>query len=201
MVAVPLPVPVGTMEIDFHAGVEPALVRRGSKRASAMWEERANQTDMEVCPDTTGECCNCDAVGILGWYATVGGIETEQIHVRKCEMFRRRHKYEKSSVQKVISTTTSLKAKRDETQLRVVTHEYADAMRVPEHNANTLRTRALQSVINRVMSQCRTRQLESYDTLSAFFHAWLERGVRVKPQKDPGLTMAGVGSWRERSYS
>ena len=111
METVPLPVPEDAMEVDFDAGVEPALVRRGAKRASAMWEERADQTDMEVCPDTVGECCNCDAVETFSWYATVGGIRTEQ----ECEMFRRRHKYEKSSMQTVISTTTSHKAKRGET--------------------------------------------------------------------------------------
>ena len=60
--------------------------------------ERADQTDMEVCPDTAGECCNRDLVGILSWYATVGGIKTEQILVQECEMFRRRQKYEKSSM-------------------------------------------------------------------------------------------------------
>ena len=74
-------------------------------------------------------------------------------------MFRRRHECEKSSMQTVISTITSHKAKRDEAQLRVVTHEYADAMRVPEHYASTLRTRTLQSVISRMMSKCRKRQL------------------------------------------
>ena len=99
-----------------------------------------------------------------------------------------RHEYGKSSMQTVISTTTSHRAKRDEAQLRVVTHEYADAMRVPEHYASTLRTRTIQSVTSRVMSKCRTRQLESCDTLSAFFHAWLERGVRMKPPKDPRLS-------------
>ena len=87
------------------------------------------------------------------------------------------HEYEKSSMQTVISTTSSHRAKRDEAQLRVVTHEYADAMRVPEHYASTLRTRTMQSVISRMMSKCRTRQLESCDTLSAFFHAWLEKDV------------------------
>ena len=70
----------------------------------------------------------------------------------------------------------------------VVTHEYGDAMRVLEHHASKLRTRALQSVISRVMSKCRTRQLESCDTLSAFFRAWLARGVRMKPPKDPRLS-------------
>ena len=53
-------------------------------RASAMWEERADQTDMEVCPGTAGECCNRDTVGTLSWYATVGKIRTEQ----EFEMFR-----------------------------------------------------------------------------------------------------------------
>ena len=77
MGAVPLPVPENATEVDFDAGVEPASVRRGAKRASGMWEERADQTDMEVCPDTAGECCDRDAVETLNWYATVGGIRTE----------------------------------------------------------------------------------------------------------------------------
>ena len=50
------------MEVDCDAGVEPALVRRGAKRVSALSEERADQTDMEVCPDTAGGCCDRDAV-------------------------------------------------------------------------------------------------------------------------------------------
>ena len=61
-------------------------------------------------------------------------------------------------------------------------------MCAPEHHASTPRTRAVRSVTSRLMSKCRTRQLESCDELSAFFHAWLERGVRVKPPKDPGLS-------------
>ena len=94
MGTVSLPVPEDAMEVGFDAGVEPALVRRGANRVSAMWEGRAS----------------------------------------------------------------------------------------------TLRTRTMQSVINRMMSKCRTRQLESCDTLSAFFHAWLERGVRLEPPKDPRLS-------------
>ena len=62
---------------------------------------------------------------------------------------------------------------------RVVTLEYADAMCAPEHCASTPHTRALRSLISRMMS----KWLESCDTLSAFFHAWLERGVWVKPPK------------------
>ena len=151
-----------------------ALVRKGAKRISAMWEERADQTDMEICPNTAGECCDCDAVETLSLYTTVGGTRTEQ----ECEIFRQRHENEKSSMQTVISTTSSRRAKRDEGQLRVVTHEYVGVMRVPEHDAST---RTLQSVISKVMSKCFTRQLESRDKLSAFFHVWLERGVRMKP--------------------
>ena len=112
------------------------------QRESVRWEERADQTDMEVCPDTTGECCNRDAVETLSCYSTVVGIGTEQ----ECEKFRRRHEYEKSSMQTVISTTTSHEAKRDETLPRV--HECADAMRAPEHHASTPRTQALKSVIS-----------------------------------------------------
>ena len=48
------------------------------REASSMREERADQTDMEVCPDTT-ECCNRDAVATVSWHATVGGIKTEEI--------------------------------------------------------------------------------------------------------------------------
>ena len=81
-----------TQEVDFDAGVEPVLVRRGTQRASSMREERADQTDMAVCPDTTGECCNRDAVETLSWRATFGGIKTEQIQVQEYEMFRRFHK-------------------------------------------------------------------------------------------------------------
>ena len=95
MGTVSLSVPEDAMEVDFDAGVEPALVRRRAKRASAMWEELVDQTDMEVCPDTAGECCDCDAVETLSWYATVGRIRTES----ECEMFRRRQEYEKSSMQ------------------------------------------------------------------------------------------------------
>ena len=88
----------------------------------------------------------------------------------------------------VTSTKSHPRSKRDETQPRTVTLEFADVMCAPEHHASTLRTRALRSVNNRMMSKCRTRQLQSCDTLSAFFHAWLERGVGVKPPKDPRLS-------------
>ena len=162
---VPVPMPEDAMEVDLDTGVVPAPTRRGAKRTSSI------------------ECCDCDAVEILGLHATVGGIRTEQKRMQECEIFRWRHGYEKSSMQTVLSTTTSHEAKRDETQPRVVTHEYADATCAPEHYASTLRTRALRSMISRMMSKCRTRQHEPCDTLSVFFHAWLERGVWAEPSE------------------
>ena len=65
MGTVPLPVLEDVMEVDFDAGVEPVLVRRGTKRASSTRDERADQADVEVSPDTTGECCNRDAVELV----------------------------------------------------------------------------------------------------------------------------------------
>ena len=106
MGTVSLLVPEDAKDVVFGAGVEPALVRRGAKRVSAMWEKRVDQTNTEICPDTAGECCDRDAVETLSCYATVGKIRTEQ----DCEMVRRRHEYEKSSMQTVISTTTPHRA-------------------------------------------------------------------------------------------
>ena len=84
MGTVKLPEPEDAMEVDFRAGVEPVLMRRGTKRASSMREERADQTDMEVCPDTTGDCYNRDAVETLSWHATAGGIKTTHIPMQEC---------------------------------------------------------------------------------------------------------------------
>ena len=84
----------------------------------------------------------------------------------------------------VISTRMSHKAKRDKAQPRIVTPECADAMRISEHYASTPCTRTQRLTINRMVSKCRTRQPESCDTLSAFVHDWLERGVWTEPSTD-----------------
>ena len=86
-----------------------------------MREERADQTEMEVCPETTGECCNCDADEILSWYATVGGIKTEQYTAARI-----RDVQAVSQVRKVIDADIHQhdnvpQAKRDGTQPRVAT--------------------------------------------------------------------------------
>ena len=80
------------------------------------------------------------------------------------------------------------KAKGDEVRSRIVTREFADGVFAPKHHAGTPPTWALKLVISRMMSKGRTRQLASHDVSIAFFHAWLERGVWVKPPKDLRLS-------------
>ena len=89
--------------------------------------------------------------------------------------------HESLSAEAVVSTRMSHKAKRERAQPRIAAPECADAMRVSEHFASTPCTRTQRLMINRMMSKCRTRQLESCDTSSAFFHDWLERGVWTEP--------------------
>ena len=57
-------------------------------------------------------------------------------------------------------------------------------MFAPEHRAGTPSTWALKLVLSRVVSKSRTRQFSSHDVSVAFFHAWLEQGVWVKPPKE-----------------
>ena len=65
--------------------------------------------------------------------------------------------------------------------------EFADGVFAPEDHAGTPPAWALKLVISRMMSKGRTRQLAPHEVSVAFFHAWLERGVWVKPPKDLGL--------------
>ena len=99
-----------------------------------------------------------------------------------------KRKSEKPPDEKVISTKMFHKAKGDEVRSRIVAREFADGVSAPEHHAGTPPTWALKLVISRMMSKGRTRQLASHDVSVAFFHAWLERGVWVKPPKDLRLS-------------
>ena len=103
---------------------------------------------MEVCLDTTGECRRCDADDVL---ATVAGVRSEPTQMQECEVFKWRRRYKRSSMETVISTRMSHKAKRDKAQPRIVTPECADVMRVSEHHASTPRTRTQRLMINRMM--------------------------------------------------
>ena len=99
-------------------------------------------------------------------------------------VFEWKRKSEKPPNEKVISTKMFHEAQGDEVRSRIVAWEFADGVFAPEHHAGTPPTWALKLVISRMMSKSRTRQLVSHDVSVAFFHAWLERGVWVKPPKD-----------------
>ena len=136
---------------------------------------------MEACLNTVGECRRCDADEVL---ATVAGVRSEPTQMQECEVFKWRRRYKRSSMETVISTRMSHKAKRNKAQPRIVIPECADAMRVSEHCTSTPCTRTQRLMINSLVSKCRTRQPESCDTLFAFLHDWLERGVWAEPPTD-----------------
>ena len=167
-------VPEDAMEArtDVEMGTE--SVRSGTKKASSTWEDCTDKINMEACLNTVGECRRCDADEVV---ATVAGVRSEPTPLQECEVFKRRRRYKRSSMQTVISTRMPHDAKRNRAQPRIVIPEYADAMRVSEHYASTPCTRTQRLMINSTMSKCRTRKPESYDMLTAFLHDWLERGV------------------------
>ena len=183
-----MPVHEDAMEVqpEFEMGTE--SVRSGTKRASSTWEDCADKINMEACLNTVGECRRCDADEVL---ATVAGVRSEPTQLQECEVFKWCGRYKRSSMQTVISTRMPHEAKRNRAQPRIVIPEYANAMRVSEHYESTPCTRTQKLMINSMMSRCRTRQPESYDTLSAFLHDWLERGVWTEPPSDPRLN----GGW------
>ena len=164
---------------DVEMGTE--SVRGGTKKASSTWEDCADKINTEACLNTAGECRRCDANEGL---ATVTGVVSDPTQMQECEVFKWRRRYKRSSMQTVISTRMHHEAKRNRAQPRIVIPEYADAMRVSEHYASTPCTRTQRLTINSMMSKCRTRQPESFDTSSASVHDWLERGVWTEPPTD-----------------
>ena len=166
--------PEDAMEAQPDVEMGTQSVRSDTKKASSTWEDCADKINMEVCLNTVGECRRCDTDDVL---ATVARVGSEPTQMQECEVFKWRRRSKRSSMETVISTRLSHEVKRNKAQPRNVTPECADAMRVSEHHASTPCTRTQRLMINRMMSKCRTRQPESYDTLSAFLHDWLERGV------------------------
>ena len=175
------PVPEDAMDAQPGVEMETQLVRSGSKRASSTWEDCADKINVEACLNTVGECRRCDADEVL---ATVAGVRSEPTQVQECEVFKWRRRYKRSSLETVISTRMSHKAKRDKAQPKNLTSDCADAMRVSEHYASTPCTRTQRLTINNMVSKCRTLQPESCDTLFASVHDWLERGVWTEPPTD-----------------
>ena len=119
---------------------------KGCKESQCDVGERTDQTDIEVCPDTTGEWCNRDAVETLELVCDSWRKSGQSKHTR-CS--GRRHEHETLFMQRVISNNVPIKPRETKPRLRIVTHEYADAKCVPEHYASTLRTLALKSVTRR----------------------------------------------------
>ena len=167
---------------DVEMGTE--LVRSGTKKAGSTWEDCADKINTEACLNTAGECRRCDADEVL---ATVAGVGSEPTQMQECEVFKWRRRSKRSSMETVISTRMPHEVKRNKAQSRIMVPECADAMRVSEHYASTPCTRTQRLMIHSMMSGCRTRQPESYDTLSAVLHDWLERGVETEPPTDPRL--------------
>ena len=140
---------------DVEMGTE--LVGSGTQGACSTWEDYADK----ACLDTAGECRRCGTDEVR---ATVAGVRSELTQLQECEVFKWRRRYKRSSMQTVTSTRMPHEAKRNRAQPRIVIPEYADAMRVSEHYASTPCTRAQRLMINSMMSKCRIRQPESYDT-------------------------------------
>ena len=98
------------MEAPPDVGMETGSVRSGTKRANSTWEDCADKINMEACPNTVGECRRCDADEVL---ATVAGVRSEPTQMQECEVFKWRRRSKRSSMETVISTRVSRKAKRD----------------------------------------------------------------------------------------
>ena len=90
---------------------------------------------MEACLNTVGECRRCDADEVL---PTVAGVRSEPTQMQECEVFKWRRRYRRSSMETVISTRMSHKAKRNKAQPIIVIPECADAMRVSEHYVKSI---------------------------------------------------------------
>ena len=174
-------VPEDAMEARTDVEMGSESVRSDTKKASSTWEDCADKINMEACLNTVDEFRRCDADEVL---ATVAGVGLEPTQMKECEAFKWRRRSKRSSMETVISTRMPHEAKRNRAQPRIVIPEYADAMRVSEHYTSTPCTRTQRLTINSMMSRCRARQPESYDTLSAFLHDWLERGVWTEPPTD-----------------
>ena len=124
---------------------------------------------------------------ILNPNATVAGIRAEPMQMQEFGVFEWKRKSEKLVDERVISTKMFHKAKGDEGD-RSLWHERTQMEFAPKHHAGTPPTWALKLVNSRMMSKGCARQLASHDLLVAFFHAWLERGVWVKPPRELRLT-------------
>ena len=155
----------------------------------------ADQPDLEAFFDKAGEFYDHYIGEILERDATIAGIRAELAQMQEFE-WRRSSEKPVRERERVISSKMIHKAKGDEVRSRIVARVFA-----PAHYAGTPPTWALKLVLSRTVSKSRTRQFSSHDVSVAFFHAWLEQGVWVKPPKelrlgDDWLLVRGEGALR-----
>ena len=162
----------GQSDVFVSKESSPVPEPEDAMEVNALCEESVDPPDMEAFFDAAG-----------GFYDHYTG----EILLR-CKSSEWKRKSEKPPNEKVISTKMFHQDKGDEVRSRIVAREYADGVSAPEHRTGTPATWALKLVISGMMSKGRTRQLASHDVSVAFFHAWLERGVWVKPPKDLRLS-------------
>ena len=158
-----VPVSEDVMEAQPDVEMETESLRSGTKGAYSTWEDCADKINMEACLDTAGECRRCDTDEVL---VTVAGVRSEPTELQECEVFKWRRRYKK--VIHADSHQHENAPRSQEKQSTAKNCDTRDAMRVSEHYVST---------------PC-TRQPESFDTLSAFRHDWLESGVWTNPPTD-----------------
>ena len=131
--------------------------------------------------------------------ATVAGVRLEATQMQESEVFKWRRRYKE--VTHADSHQHENVPRSQEKQSPAKNCDTRGAPMQFEHHASTPYTRPQRLMINSMMSKCRTRQPESYDTLSAFLHDWLERCVdrtsdrsQIECESDPALE-----SWGDRS--
>ena len=158
-----------------------APVPDDAMKVNALCEEQIDQPDVEAFFDRAGEFYDHCTGEVLDRDATMAGTRAELTQMKEFGVFEWKRRTEKPAAEKIISAKMFHKAKGDEVRSRIVARECADGVFLLMHHAGTPPTWALKLVISRMVSKSRTRQLASHDVSVAFFHAWLERGVRVKP--------------------
>ena len=172
MATVPMPVPEDAMEVD------------------ALCEESVDPSDMakrfSVQPVSS---MITPLREILDRDATIAGIRAEPTQMQLFGVFAwkrtspRNHPVRKSSARRCSTKPMDTKFGQElwhESTLMQCLHLSTTPALHPH--------RALKLVISRMMSKGRTRQPASHDVSVAFFHAWLERGVWVKPPKNLRLS-------------
>ena len=175
-------------DVEMGTASAPVPVPEDAMEVIALCEETVDPPDMEAFFHAAGEFHDHYTGEILDRDATIAGIRAELTQMQEFGVFEWKRKSDEPPNEKVISTKMVHKAKGDEVRSRIVAREFADGVFAPEHHAGTPPTWTLKLVISRMMSKGRRRQLASHDVSVAFFHAWLERGVWVKPPKDLRLT-------------